>query len=759
MARAYFFGGFVIALVPMPLVAQPGELDKLKEKPIAMGGGKVGDLLRQWWKEGTAAGNAGDYYDNRDGDHSPLSLAPYPQLSLFKYSEQDLKLKKHWAAAREIRPHVTFGNSSTSAPPQLGGSNPRSYYVSSFGLSFLYQQYTKNNLYIYPEHRDHDPGHNGLPPPSSSGRGAGGEGGYGDLYPTNTPYLLISQGSSGSDQPFMRMLPSVLAAFRPDVKAKLIETGTLMPTIQMLFRSTNKHLKDPKEYLTGKAHPTVFEGTWVDELALVQKAHELELKSVPPMVQLRVVEEDKAVHGFDFFDTATSEVLTDTPAVIARVHRARRQSQRIVVDAGASFDVNKHKLTYTWVVLRGDPDKIKIVPKKDDQSIAEITIAHHERRPIAPGSAMESNRVDIGVFVHNGTHYSAPGFVTLCTLDREARTYNPRGVPLEIAHGMGETDIRITAWEKLLAELAKDSAPARLIQITKAQQAWFAERATIHNVMTLQLHLAQSQVKLAENALKDVKDDQKDKAKKELDDARQKVVKAQKTIDDSLSQKEKSLAGDSLRQFVQSRFDLLTLDPLFTLNHQDWLKSARTPVTEPRVKAMWQKAIRFGVANDKEVLTPLLPGNTLADAKWTKFERSQLEYLHASLLAELAFQGMISVTYNVNHVDHRLSAPREWRDVIRYDFKGQFNGWMRYSAAGVQMFNHEGLLMVDQDALGRCARARTVRYVQDPSKEKWINTNPLRVVPGDEIVGYEFDGGADLRGRRVKTETVKDEKK
>ncbi len=39
--------------------------------------------------------------------------------------------------------------------------------------------------------------------------------GYGDLYPTNTPYLIISQGSSGSDQPFMRAIPFTLAASAP----------------------------------------------------------------------------------------------------------------------------------------------------------------------------------------------------------------------------------------------------------------------------------------------------------------------------------------------------------------------------------------------------------------------------------------------------------------------------------------------------------------------------------------------------------------
>ena len=66
--------------------AQPPDLDKLREKPIAAGGGKVGELLRQWWKEGSAAGNVGDFYDNRDGDHSPLNLSPHPHCRRIKYS-------------------------------------------------------------------------------------------------------------------------------------------------------------------------------------------------------------------------------------------------------------------------------------------------------------------------------------------------------------------------------------------------------------------------------------------------------------------------------------------------------------------------------------------------------------------------------------------------------------------------------------------------------------------------------------------------
>src|SRR5262245_7624730 len=67
------------ALTAPPSVAQDPGADSAS-KPITTVQGKVGDLLRQWWKEGTAAGNAGDWYDNRDGAHSDLNTQPFPQL-------------------------------------------------------------------------------------------------------------------------------------------------------------------------------------------------------------------------------------------------------------------------------------------------------------------------------------------------------------------------------------------------------------------------------------------------------------------------------------------------------------------------------------------------------------------------------------------------------------------------------------------------------------------------------------------------------
>jgi len=157
----------------------------------------LAQLLRQWQAEGTAAGNQGDYYDNRDRGHSELKLDAYPGMTKIPYTDADRKVNRDWGAQFSLIPRVVFGNSSTASPAMATGSNSRLYYSNRGGIEFLYQQYTHNNLYVYPEHRDHDPGHNGLPT-------RGTEGGWGDMFPANTPYLITSQGSSGSDQAFLR---------------------------------------------------------------------------------------------------------------------------------------------------------------------------------------------------------------------------------------------------------------------------------------------------------------------------------------------------------------------------------------------------------------------------------------------------------------------------------------------------------------------------------------------------------------------------
>lgn len=394
--------------------------DTTDDRPICTGYGRAGELLRQWHEEGTAAGNQGDLYDNHDSDHSNMNYRVFPQLTRIEFSNEAKKRRLHHGFQHLfLYGGATIGNSSTAltsgpmwrSQPRLALSQPRTQ-------AMLYLQYISNHLYFYPEHRDHDPGHNGRKNEDGSG------GGYGDILAVNTPYMIISQGSSGSDRAFLDAVGATLAAFRPAVKRALVQSKTLMPTVQMIFRMSNKPVKQPTDYLTGAAHPTVFEGKNINAEKMVTLAHSMTLDTLPPMVQLKVIEEDQPKLGRDYFDIAERIRLCNTPCAIGRVMKSSKYEYRMIISAERSKDLRGQPLTYHWAVLRGDADRITIRKLNESGSRVELIVPYHERRPIVPGSAMESNRVDIGAFVESGGVYSAPAFVSFFYLDNERRVYD-----------------------------------------------------------------------------------------------------------------------------------------------------------------------------------------------------------------------------------------------------------------------------------------------------------------------------------------------
>jgi hypothetical protein len=752
-------------LVAFTRAADPTD-DDLKKKPITADRGEVGKLLLQWQKEGTAAGNVGDWYDNRDGEHSPLDLSPWPQMRKVHYTPDDIKRRRHWALQPRTLPHVVFGNSSTSAPPQYSGSNPRTYYCASDGLRILANHYTHNNVYIYPEHRDHDPGHNGV-----------GDG-YGDVYPTNTPYLIISQGSSGSDQPFMRAIPFTLAAFRPEVKKKLVETGLLMPAVQMIFRASNNHLSNPKEYLTGKAHPTVFEGSWVDPLKMVKLAHDIRADNIPPLVKLEVIEETKPINGQDFFEPpGYTEQHADTVSVIARLWRGRQSTRRMLVSAEGSLDVNKKSLTFTWVVLRGDEKRIQIKPRNKTGSRAEITVGYHERRPIAPKSSMESNRVDIGIFAYNGVHYSAPAFITFFSLDTEARTYDEKGRPVEIGYGMGETELRVADPEKLFTTLASDGLAKQVFGLTAKQCADLRkcaeeyrplqavvlkarkerqEREAARNKATAAVQAAEKalaearqakkekpELDKAEKALASARDVQK-KAETDLQAANKRVTEAEQAVNKLLDGVRPALKAGP-RAFAVGALGRAAKNPGLWNTHAKALQERYDqPASAPRrgaVDAARQRMVALGIIEKGPGKTLSFrlarPGNGPAIEQLTIYEKAMLEHFHAVALAELVVPGAVHVLFHTNFVDARLTTPKDWRDLY------QPNGdWTRYHDGKVSEFTANGLLVTKKDAKGRPIEARTVVYKQDAvaPAQWWTARRPLRQVKGEEVVTFEYDG-------------------
>jgi hypothetical protein len=77
----------------------------------------LGKLLRQSDKEGPAAGNVGDWHDNRDGELLPLDLRPWPQLRKVHYTPKDIKFR------RRVGSHSRAGCAETAA--RMGKSHER----------------------------------------------------------------------------------------------------------------------------------------------------------------------------------------------------------------------------------------------------------------------------------------------------------------------------------------------------------------------------------------------------------------------------------------------------------------------------------------------------------------------------------------------------------------------------------------------------------------------------------------------------------
>lgn len=383
--------------------------------PVVNLPGPAGNAIRAWFAEGTASGNRGDLYDNRDGGHSRLDLRLFPYMTAVVYDAEARRYGVHHGLSQFLFNGATLGNSSTAMTQgPFWRSNARLALADTRHIAFLALQYYRNHIYFYPEHRDYDADHQG------------------DTFAANTPYLVVSQGSSGSDQPFMQAVAATLAAFRPEVKQTLLQTGLLCPTVQWLLRASQTGVTNRAAYLSGATHPPVFDASRLDPLRMVTMAHDLTTNALPPLVAIRMIEETTPPAGSNLVDHVGVETLFDSPACIARVVRSLTYRRRMVVSAVDSRDMRGRDLTWHWVLLRGDPAKVTIRPLDAAGQRAEIQVDYHGRFPVAPDSALSGSRVDVGVFADNGTHLSAPAFVSLYYLANELRTYAADGRILKV---------------------------------------------------------------------------------------------------------------------------------------------------------------------------------------------------------------------------------------------------------------------------------------------------------------------------------------
>jgi hypothetical protein len=359
-------------------------------------------FLRQWVFDGTAAGLAGVFYDNRDNGHSRLSARRFPQLTHIDYDEELRAREAHRSLAHAfLFPGPVLGNASLAI---TGGMNarslPRLAMTTPSEIAQAFVGYANNHLYVYPGHMD-------------LGRGGG------DVLPAMVPYFPISRGSSSSDRPLLDAMALALASMRPETRARLEAEGLIAPTLVMLLRFG---LRDTEGYLDPRAHPASIHRDRLRPGLMMSVAHDIRPDEIPPMVRLRVLTED-------FGDAAglaqKGERLFDTPSAVARLWRNLEWTRSIVVSTAGTRDPNDRALEFHWLLLAGDPERVRIVPLDPAGRRARIEVDWHDAPFASAGRDEEGSRVEIGVIAWNGARYSAPAFVTVAFPAHQERIYAP----------------------------------------------------------------------------------------------------------------------------------------------------------------------------------------------------------------------------------------------------------------------------------------------------------------------------------------------
>ena len=631
---------------------------------VSTRGDAVAGLLNAWFAEGSAAGLAALTYENRDGGHSPLDTAAYPQLQVFQHGPGT---GPPTGPAVQVRPRPTLGNCSMAAPADQGGSLPRHYFSDPAGARFLAGQYLSNNLFLYPEHQDHDPGDNGV-------------GGYGDLLPANSPCLLISQGSSLSDQPFLHALLAAAAALPPETQRRLIEARLLMPTLQALLRQSR--VQTPADYFTAAAHPPVFDSATLDVERLVRLAHATTPERIPPLVQLEVREETEPRPGVHFFEDskAAPRRLADTPVALARVLHAAQPEYVTELRAAKSGDLLRRPLQLRWQVLQGDPSRVRI-----DTTPGSGTARLRVRWQPPPTSAagLRSHRVDVAVFAGNGVSVSAPALLSFYLPPHEYRFEDAEGRVVEVHHQTHNPDLGLPPaasdprWRPALLALAVagDGLRSRLLAPLLAE----AERTA------LQEHWRRLDARQQE-----AKDLEADPARQSLaEQARRQLA------EDTARALQASLPGGrKVRQVVEEVFaalaDFSDLYPSFQAELDALAVRSPKPGAVEEVRAEVARLRGLGLlrrTNSGAVL-PVSPADRLSAG-----ERHGLRGLNLTLLSQVLFPEVLERSTAPAWADVRLSRAKPWRDVHRYDASGRHLGWLRHHEGRQTAFDAEGRLL------------------------------------------------------------------
>lgn len=323
--------------------------------------GPAADMLKTWLADGTAAGNSGDVYVNRDRDHSRIKTGDFPALSELRFEAKARRKDVDKAIPNTLYPGAAVVGNASLAVTMTNGT--RSLVRNAMGnpqeMLALQQCYADNQFWVFPAHKDYDP---------EIGK---------DLFSGMTPCALMSVGSSGSDRYFVRAALAVSAAFGAETKKHLLDGKLFAPTMQWLMRSTRKGVESEADYFSEKAHPTAFDRQSLDVERMVKLAHSLKPAAVPPtalpfsvFVPVKPTDLEKEL-DFRF----------------------------------SAFPAGSRDVSFTWHVVHGDVKRVKITPGAGGAVHLSV-----DCRELA-------GRVDVACFAKTATSgWGAPSFISIYPL-------------------------------------------------------------------------------------------------------------------------------------------------------------------------------------------------------------------------------------------------------------------------------------------------------------------------------------------------------
>ena len=323
--------------------------------------GPAKDLMAVWIADGTAAGNAGDLYINRDRDHSRVKLEDFPLLSELRFDGEAKRKDVDMAIPNTLYPDtIVVGNASLAIVSTNDSSSlVRVAMQDAAAMLALQQCYLDNQVWVFPAHHDFDPA-KGI-----------------DRFMGVTPCALQSVGSSGSDRYYVRAALAASSALRPETKEAVKKKKLFGPLMQFLLRRTRKGVEAEADYLSSKAHPTAFDRATLDAVKVAEMAHGLAPDAIPPAV-----------------------VPLSAFAPVQKTDLEREFDFRF-----APFPADTEGVSFTWSVVHGDAERVKIRP--GENGAVHLSVDCREL----------TNRIDVACFARaKGGSWGAPSFVCIYPL-------------------------------------------------------------------------------------------------------------------------------------------------------------------------------------------------------------------------------------------------------------------------------------------------------------------------------------------------------